>query len=53
MNIVMDDRQAIFPLTVDPIIQQAFIKACNTDEGDYSGLLGRHIWGHTGGGCRF
>jgi hypothetical protein len=34
----VDDRDALYPLTVDPIAQQAYVKASNTDAGDLFGL---------------
>jgi hypothetical protein len=34
----VDDREAVYPLTVDPIAQQAYLKASNTDAGDEFGL---------------
>jgi len=35
--LVVDDRGARYPLTIDPIAQQAYLKASNTDEGDLFG----------------
>ncbi|MCG8405707.1 MAG: FG-GAP repeat protein [Phycisphaerales bacterium] len=35
--IVVDDTDAIYPLTIDPIGHQAYLKASNTDEGDFFG----------------
>jgi trimeric autotransporter adhesin len=34
----VDDREAVYPLTVDPIAQQTYLKASNTDAGDEFGL---------------
>jgi hypothetical protein len=34
----VDDREALYPLTVDPIAQQAYLKASNTDPNDEFGL---------------
>src|SRR5262245_48839547 len=34
----VDDRKALYPLTVDPIAQQAYLKASNTDAGDLFGF---------------
>src|SRR5262249_26194862 len=34
VRIRVDDREARYPLTVDPIAQQAYLKASNTDAGD-------------------
>lgn len=38
IRIVVDDSDAVYPLTVDPIAQQAYLKASNTDAGDQFGL---------------
>jgi FG-GAP repeat len=35
----VDDRNALYPLTVDPIAQQAYLKASNTDAGDLFGTV--------------
>src|SRR5215470_11011768 len=35
--IVVDDRNAAYPLTIDPIAQQAYLKASNTGISDYFG----------------
>lgn len=35
--LVVDDRSARYPITIDPIIQQAYIKATNTGTGDQFG----------------
>jgi hypothetical protein len=37
VKIVVDDRQAVYPLTIDPLIQQAYLKASNTDAQDNLG----------------
>jgi len=37
LRIVVDDSNAIYPLIVDPIAQQAYLKASNTGEGDQFG----------------
>lgn len=37
VRLVVNDRGAVYPVTVDPIAQQAYLKAGNTDEGDYFG----------------
>jgi hypothetical protein len=37
VKIVVDDRQAVYPLTIDPLVQQAYLKASNTDSGDTFG----------------
>ncbi len=37
VKIVMDDRQAVYPLTIDPLVQQAYLKASNTGAGDHFG----------------
>ena len=34
LQILLDDRQAIYPLTVDPVVQQAYLKASNTGATD-------------------
>jgi hypothetical protein len=36
-RVVVDDAEAVYPLTIDPIAQQAYLKASNTDELDYFG----------------
>ena len=38
VHIVVDDRLASYPITVDPIAQQAYIKASNTGEFDKFGF---------------
>ena len=37
LRLGVDDRAARYPLTIDPIAQQAYIKASNTDGGDQFG----------------
>jgi hypothetical protein len=37
VQIVIDDRRAVYPLTVDPLVQQAYLKASNTGTADYFG----------------
>ena len=37
LRILVDERGATYPLTVDPIFQQAYIKASNTDAQDHFG----------------
>ena len=37
VKIVVDDRQAVYPLTIDPLVQQAYLKASNTGANDYFG----------------
>ena len=37
VRIVIDDQEAVYPLTVDPLIQQAYLKASNTGAGDQFG----------------
>ena len=39
MRLVVDDRTARYPVTIDPIAQQAYLKASNTGAGDYFGLF--------------
>ena len=38
VRLVVDDRGARYPITVDPIAQQAYVKASNTGNGDYFGI---------------
>jgi len=35
--VVVDDASATYPITIDPIAQQAYLKASNTGAGDYFG----------------
>ncbi len=37
LAIVLDEREAQYPLTIDPIAQQAYLKASNTGAGDLFG----------------
>jgi hypothetical protein len=37
VSILVDETRAIYPLTIDPVVQQAYLKASNTDEGDFFG----------------
>ncbi|MEK6642277.1 MAG: FG-GAP repeat protein, partial [Planctomycetota bacterium] len=37
ITIVVNDAGAAYPLTIDPIAQQAYLKASNTEAGDYFG----------------
>jgi hypothetical protein len=37
VRMVMDDSGAVYPLTVDPLAQQAYVKASNTGAGDWFG----------------
>ncbi|QOJ04896.1 MAG: FG-GAP repeat protein [Planctomycetia bacterium] len=37
LRIVIDDRDAVYPLTIDPIAQQAYLKASNTGANDQFG----------------
>ncbi len=37
VKIVVDDRQAVYPLTIDPLVQQAYLKASNTGADDSFG----------------
>jgi hypothetical protein len=37
IRIVVDDSDAVYPLTIDPIAQQAYLKASNTGAGDEFG----------------
>ncbi len=38
VRISVDDRGARYPITVDPVAQQAYLKASNTDVDDYFGI---------------
>ncbi|MCA2972336.1 MAG: FG-GAP repeat protein, partial [Acidobacteriaceae bacterium] len=40
LRILVDDRRAVYPVTVDPITQQAYLKASNTGAGDSFGSIG-------------
>jgi trimeric autotransporter adhesin len=37
VKIVVDDRRAVYPLTIDPLVQQVYLKASNTGSGDFLG----------------
>ena len=37
LHLWIDDQDASYPLTIDPIAQQAYLKASNTDVADYFG----------------
>jgi hypothetical protein len=37
LRLTVDDRDARYPLTIDPLAQQAYLKASNTEEGDRFG----------------
>ena len=37
IRIAVEDQNARYPLTIDPIAQQAYLKACNTGAGDHFG----------------
>ncbi len=37
LRLAVDQRGARYPLTIDPIAQQAYLKASNTDSGDWFG----------------
>jgi trimeric autotransporter adhesin len=37
VKVVMNDQQAVYPLTIDPLVQQAYLKASNTGAGDEFG----------------
>ncbi len=37
LRLSVDDRGARYPLTIDPVVQQAYLKASNTDAGDRFG----------------
>lgn len=38
IRIVINDRSAIYPITIDPVAQNAYVKASNTDADDYFGF---------------
>jgi trimeric autotransporter adhesin len=38
VRLVVNDRGAVYPVTIDPIAEQAYLKAGNTDSGDGFGL---------------
>jgi hypothetical protein len=37
LQLVVDDSQAMYPITVDPFVQQAYLKASNPDQSDQFG----------------
>ncbi len=37
LRLIVDERDARYPLTIDPIAQQAYLKASNTDVNDFFG----------------
>ncbi|WP_264486864.1 hypothetical protein [Luteolibacter arcticus] len=37
LRIVVEDQQARYPVTIDPVAQQAYLKASNTNPGDFFG----------------
>ena len=37
LRILVNDRRAVYPIVVDPIIQQAYLKASNTEGSDEFG----------------
>ncbi len=37
LRIVVDDRAAAYPVTIDPLAQQAYLKASNTEHNDFFG----------------
>jgi hypothetical protein len=37
LRLVVDDSDAVYPLTIDPVAQQAYLKASNTDVDDFFG----------------
>lgn len=37
LRVVVDDSQAVYPITIDPIAQEAYLKASNPDAGDAFG----------------
>jgi len=49
LYIVVDDSEAVYPLTIDPVAQQAYLKASNIDGGDEFGRLGGRQRRHGGG----
>jgi hypothetical protein len=38
LRLQVDDATALYPLTIDPIVQQAYLKASNTGAGDQFGI---------------
>ena len=49
LRILVDDAQAAYPLTIDPLAQQAYLKASNTGGGRLVRLLGGRLRRHGGG----
>ena len=37
LSIVVDDKEAVYPVTIDPVAQQAYIKSSNAGAGDFFG----------------
>lgn len=37
LRLIVDDSEAVYPLTIDPVAQQAYLKASNTGAGDLFG----------------
>lgn len=37
LQLLVDEREAVYPLTIDPVAQQAYIKASNTGTADFFG----------------
>lgn len=37
LRVLVDERGARYPLTIDPLVQQAYLKASNTNAGDWFG----------------
>ncbi|MBK8498778.1 MAG: hypothetical protein IPL52_08170 [Flavobacteriales bacterium] len=46
VTLVVDERTACYPITIDPIAQQAYLKASNSNAGDSFGVSVA-IWGET------
>ena len=38
LSLEVDERDALYPITIDPVAQQAYLKASNTDAGDLLGV---------------
>ncbi len=49
LRLAIDERGARYPLTIDPIAQQAYLKASNTGANDIFGWLGGGVGRHGGG----
>ncbi|MCX6879168.1 MAG: lectin-like protein [Verrucomicrobia bacterium] len=43
LSVVVDDADARYPITVDPIAQQAYLKASNTEASQYGDLFGSSV----------